>query len=79
MRDTEALDLLLTYIEDSYKYIEALKIKASSDVSHIYDAELAVIDDILNYAEKDLGLKTFPYADSIYGYDTSDFDYLLND
>lgn len=79
MTDAEALDLLLTYIEDSYEYIESLKIKASSDVSHIYDAELAVIDDILNYAEKDLGLRTFLYAHGISGYDIPDIDYLLND
>lgn len=79
MTDTEALDSLLTYIEDLYEYIESLKIKASSDMSPIYDAQLAVIDDILNYAEKDLGLKTFPYAHGISGYDIPDIDYLLND
>lgn len=79
MSDTEALDSLLTYIEDLYEYIESLKIKASSDVSHIYGAELAVIDNILDYAEKDLGLRTFLYAHGISEYDIPDIDYLLND
>lgn len=56
MNDTEALDILLSYIERlEDNYIQVLS-ECSDEAYPLYSGGLSAIMDILNFAEKDLGL-----------------------
>jgi len=56
MSDTEALDILLSYIERlEDNYIQILS-ECSNEAYPLYSGGLSAIMDILNFAEKDLGL-----------------------
>lgn len=56
MSDTEALDILLSYIERlEDNYIRVLS-DCSDEAYPSYSGGLSAIMDVLNFAEKDLGL-----------------------
>lgn len=60
MSDTEALDILLSYIERlEDNYIQILS-ECSNEAYPLYSGGLSVIMDILDFAEKDLGLLIKP-------------------
>lgn len=56
MSDTEVLDILLSYIERlEDNYIRVLS-ECSDEAYPLYSGGLSAIGDILDFAEKDLGL-----------------------
>lgn len=60
MSDTEALDILLSYIERlEDNYIQILS-ECSNEAYPLYSGGLSAIGDILDFAEKDLGLLIKP-------------------